>query len=434
MNLQLPGFLQRIFTSAAVATGNLKHAAEEVVIARQREAHAAKYASTPGKSLNFFANGTWQTEGQDAPTNISKMYRALEDFDDEGKPQLSKHIDGVGTGKTLWDKIFGGAFGFGIEEKIMEGYEFLADHYRPGDKINLIGYSRGAFTVRSLAGMINKVGLVDWKKAADEMGLAEEEVRNDPALKKQVIQDLFDFYKDKDRPKVKPSDPQSVELRKKWSYADAEGNVTSKITALACFDTVGSLGIPAHILFSNLVNKIYQFHDTTLGWVVENAIQALAIDEMRSNFLPTVMKIGHATTKLVQRWFPGGHGIGGGKIVDANGKLDTGLADAVGLWMTQQLAPFMKFNKEKVEKSFKPNAGAQPEGEFFDPKSISSGEIAPREIGEGDEVDYPIVFNRAAQVAEKGYEYRPEPIVEVPGERARANAYASENGFPALAA
>lgn len=193
------------------------------------------------------------------PTNILRLALGILREDDDGVQQVICYDSGIGTEKNdEIDKIFGGAFGFGIDKNIKELYTFLAMNYDEGDEIYLFGFSRGAYTVRSLAGMINVSGLV-----------RRENVRN--------VHEAYMHYRENSKRDAKTM----VDFRK------ANGE-TVPIKLLTCFDTVGSLGMPGvgHIL-GLFRDNWYDFHDTTLGAHVHNAIHCVSIDENRKCKLKT---------------------------------------------------------------------------------------------------------------------------------------------------
>lgn len=150
------------------------------------------------------------------------------------------------------DRIFGGAFGYGIDKNIKELYTFLAMNYDEGDEIYLFGFSRGAYTVRSLAGMISVSGLV----------------RRD---KLQQIQEAYQNYRE----------ISNRNADKAIQFREANGE-TVPIKLVSCFDTVGSLGVPGLSSFLGMFRKNwYHFHDTTVGAHIQNAIHCVSIDEDR---------------------------------------------------------------------------------------------------------------------------------------------------------
>lgn len=182
----------------------------------------------------------------------------------------------------------GGALGAGLDRNIQDLYTFLSLNYNDGDEVLLFGYSRGAYTVRSLVGMINHAGLVR-RGHIDYIKEAYELYRSDGKADSDVCN----------------------------AFREAHGDRIN-ITCLVCFDTVGSLGVPQTArwplsMFSN--PERYRFHDTTLSNIVENAIHVLSIDEDRRGFEPTRMKPceQRGEAQVTQKYLPGYHsGVGGG--------------------------------------------------------------------------------------------------------------------------
>jgi uncharacterized protein (DUF2235 family) len=117
-------------------------------------------------NLVVCCDGTWNTPehmdaGLPAPTNVVKIFNALAAIDAAGKEQKKYYHPGVGTDGSWWDRLLGGSAGEGLDKNIKSGYQWLARNYRAGDNIFLFGFSRGAFTARSLGGMITCCGLLD---------------------------------------------------------------------------------------------------------------------------------------------------------------------------------------------------------------------------------------------------------------------------------
>lgn len=250
------------------------------------------------KRLVFCSDGTWQNADQPFPTNVAKIANAVSAVGSDGMIQIVRYDEGVGNGNFL-ARIGGGAFGKGLEKNVRDGYRFLINNYQEEDQIFLFGFSRGAFTVRSLAGMIRNSGLLR-KRHADRFGEA------------------FDLYLDRD---VHPDDPQAVEFRRRHSHQP-------DIHFIGVWDTVGSRGIPLRTL-NWITKEKYRFHDVELSGSVKNAFHALAIDERRGPFEATLWsndpKPGQ---RLEQVWFAGTHSnVGGGEQRDA------GLSDITLGWM-----------------------------------------------------------------------------------------------------
>src|SRR5689334_4218024 len=114
------------------------------------------------KRLVVCCDGTWNKPDAQTVTNIEKIARTVQTdpADAGGVQQLVYYVSGVGAGSYKADRILGGAFGFGLFHNVIAAYRFLAQNYEPGDEIFVFGFSRGAFTARSVAGMVARVGLV----------------------------------------------------------------------------------------------------------------------------------------------------------------------------------------------------------------------------------------------------------------------------------
>lgn len=259
------------------------------------------------KRLVVCCDGTWQQLASPCPSNIIKLAQTVKPIASDGTAQIVFYDEGIGTDNQA-TKLMGGATGLGIDRNIQDGYRFLSLNYVPGDEIYLFGFSRGAYTVRSLAGMIYCSGLLD-----------RSHITKAP--------EAYDLYRNRD---VKPKDQKAVD------YRDQYGDRVP-ITLLACFDTVGALGIPgipAFKQFNEQINKRYKFHDTTLNNCIQNALHAVAIDEIREIFAVTPMKKNPdaENQRVVEVWFPGEHGCVGGGTDDHKG-----LSDAALQWMMDSI-------------------------------------------------------------------------------------------------
>ena len=279
------------------------------------------------KRLIVCCDGTWQKLDSKYPTNVIKIAQAIKPVcDDNVTQQIIFYDEGIGTGNRL-DKITGGAFGWGIDQNIQDVYRFLSLNYQPGDEMYLYGFSRGAYTVRSLAGLIRCSGLLERNKIR-QAGKAYEIYRDD---------------------NIKPDDEEAIKFREKNSNQ-------VRITLLGCWDTVGSLGVPDQIPFlpiNEWINDKYKFHDTILSSIVDNALHAVAIDEIRKVFDVTVMQQNpeYLEQNLKQIWFPGEHGcVGGGS------KENIGLSDGALLWMIEESQKLgIEFDVTKVITGINPN-------------------------------------------------------------------------------
>jgi uncharacterized protein (DUF2235 family) len=265
------------------------------------------------KLLIVCCDGTWNTpDQQGSPTNVTKMARALAPRAPDGTVQLVYYHEGVGTGNRL-DRFLGGALGMGLGQNVQQAYRFLALNYEPGDRLAFFGFSRGAFTVRSLAGLVNLVGILR-KGDLDKMP------------------DIWSYYRTKPEQRSKPIDPRWI--------ADRPG-----VDLLGVWDTVGSLGIPSN-MFGKLGRRRYEFHDVKLGATIRRAYQALAIDEHRRSFLPAVWDTTHAAEgqEVDQTWFVGAHSNVGG------GYPDPTLSDQAFLWMVNKARLLIGFDEDYIER------------------------------------------------------------------------------------
>ncbi len=278
--------------------------------------------------IAIFCDGTWNSATISLPTHVHELYQACAKTDE----QHTHYFPGVGTGlgKSTWlgkrvDKLAGGLFGWGLNTNIRAAYKWLCEHYTPGDKILIFGFSRGAYTARSLAGMIRKCGIL-----ADP---SDENVR-----------DAFRLYR-KAGPENAPDEPHIWAERRRISpkFATSAHDVMERLAAgdagenepflvrisyLGVWDTVGALGIPPSVLGAVAVwmNTRHEFHDTRLTSLVEAARHAVALDERRIFFEPALWDNLEASLDhpglnngdrspdrpYQQVWFVGDHALVGG--------------------------------------------------------------------------------------------------------------------------
>jgi uncharacterized protein (DUF2235 family) len=238
------------------------------------------------KNIAFYADGTWDEPVNN--TNVERLYSASANIDGV---QLTFYDSGVGTDGNPITDLLGGAFGDGLFHKIKQGYADIAAQYLPGDKIFIFGFSRGAYTARSLAGMIAIAGLPTVNQSDPKcLDMAFEAYRN--ADQRSMLLDT---------------------LNETYQMDNA------KIQLVGVWDTVGSLGIPA--IFGGIDVIQCGFLDTTLHPDVLNAVQAVSIDEKRLQFQPTLWTSAPAPGQsLTQVWFCGVHcDVGGGYTPDPGG-------------------------------------------------------------------------------------------------------------------
>ena len=231
---------------------------------------------------------------------------------------------GVGS---YHDKVSGGVTGKGLHKNIMDDYRYIVQNYAPGDHIFLFGFSRGAYTVRSLCGLINNCGILKRPDA-------------------NLIQAAFDHYK-KPSARYAPRGEASVAFRRTHSHA------SRKIEFVGVWDTVGAMGIP--ISFLGLFDDKDEFYDTKIGRNVRTARHALAIDEFRRDFEPTVWNH-RPGMSLKQVWFSGAHSdIGGGYKPDRGGRL---LSDFPLDWMMREASSAGLTLEPHLKRRLNPSAAA----------------------------------------------------------------------------
>jgi uncharacterized protein (DUF2235 family) len=261
------------------------------------------------KRIVICFDGTWNKPADEAlpvnrqvETNVRRFFEAVKDRGADGTQQAKWYDEGVGT--KWYDQFIGGAIGTGLELNIIQGYEFLAKNYQDGDQVYVLGFSRGAYTARSLVGMIRNCGLIQPKHLGLRVAVA------------------YGIY----RTRGDNADSLTANLFRSSFCREI------KIKFVGVWDTVGALGIPLDVL-KDVNMKFYEFHDTKLSGIVENACHAIAIDEHRQDYgvcmwNPEVQPL----QKLEQRWFIGAHCDVGG------GYRDRRLSDMTLGWMQDKVS------------------------------------------------------------------------------------------------
>jgi hypothetical protein len=321
-------------------------------------------------NLVICCDGTWNTPDQNdkgvpAPTNVARLYNCV----DERAGQKRYYHPGVGTDGSWWDKAIGGGTGAGLDGNVMSAYRWLCEHYESdADNIYLFGFSRGAYTVRSLIGFINCCGLLRAR------GVAASDLW--PRIER--------LFQNGYRTKTETRDTWRNEG---WAFHDDGGEVP--IRFLGVWDTVGALGIPDTLPVLRLLENVhdYRFHDTLLSDNVKSARHAVSMDEMRESFQPTLWTNAARHADAQECWFPGVHSdVGGGyhEAGLANGALRWMIAEArnAGLVfsdaMVEQVAPNYL---DMVHDSCTPPFSAFP----TQPRSVPALDRTPYTESEGAE-------------------------------------------------
>ncbi|KKD05704.1 DUF2235 domain-containing protein [Streptomyces sp. WM6386] len=260
------------------------------------------------KRLVVCCDGTWNFADQPSKTNVAKVALALRPGSAGGKEQRVYYHSGVGTQRR--ERLRGGALGVGLSRNVVAAYQFLVETYEPDDELFLFGFSRGAFTARSLVGLLRNCGVL----------------RRDHADR---IPEAWALYRDRIE---QPNGAAATLFRR--SYARE-----TEIRFIGVWDTVGALGIPVPDLAwlrpaADRFNRRWAFHNTELSSWVRSAFHALSVDEQRSAFRPALWHqqpgADREGQELKQVWFAGVHCDVGGSYKEA------GLSDVALLWMVDQ--------------------------------------------------------------------------------------------------
>jgi uncharacterized protein (DUF2235 family) len=298
------------------------------------------------KNIVLCFDGTWNgpdvkaTDGSYTPTNVQHVFESLagstalapEDNEKEvsADGQVAKYIHGVGNTDNTLVQLSEGSTGLGLVSRIIRGYTYASRVYEPGDKLFIIGFSRGAYTARALAGFIIRQGLLDWNamkltsgsEASYSAGLIAWDRykralhQGNMSLLNKVAQSFCTLH-DKLEATLHPAPP--------LKFINGIG-----IEAVGVWETVGALGIPDLIVKEERLDE-FQFADNVLNAYVANGFHAVAVDEQRVDFSPSLWQ---PRDGVVQVLFPGAHAdVGGGYSPK-----EAGLAYSALLWMIRQIA------------------------------------------------------------------------------------------------
>jgi uncharacterized protein (DUF2235 family) len=252
----------------------------------------------------LIVDGTMSSLQEGLESNAGLTYKLLREMAPRGRMSIRYE---AGVQWRRWRDILDVIEGRGINRQIRRAYGFIASRYRPGDRIFLIGYSRGAYAVRSLAGIIDRVGLLKAEHA---------NVRN--------IRQIYRHYQ------LAPDTPSAKAFAQTYCHGEAP------IEMVGVWDTVKSLGINVPLLWR--LSKIdHEFHSHALGPSIQHGFHALAMDETRLSYAPVLWKCpdnyqGH----VVQMWFRGSHGDIGGQLGGDNGPRP--LSNIPLVWMLENIS------------------------------------------------------------------------------------------------
>ena len=261
------------------------------------------------KRLVVCCDGTWNKPDNETITNVEKIARTVQSDPTAtgGAYQLVYYVSGVGAGSYAADRILGGAFGFGLFHNVIAAYRFLAQNYEPGDEIFIVGFSRGAYTARSVAGMVGRVGLLT------KVSLVEERL---PAAVAHV-------------PAEGPA------RRAPSARVSTSSSTTTAIRPRCTSSGCSTPSVPS--AYPASCGTRPSSTTSQLSSQVLRARQALAVDETRMKFAPSLWEAPEESAgaptedeRVKQVWFEGAHSDVGG------GYRETGLSDTSLLWMVRQ--------------------------------------------------------------------------------------------------
>jgi uncharacterized protein (DUF2235 family) len=293
------------------------------------------------KRLSVFLDGTWNDPASD--TNVYELCRRVAANGQDGTQQVKPHYDpGVGTKK--FEKLRGGAVGMGLSGNVRAAYQWLLDNYVEGDEVYIFGFSRGAYTARSLGGLIAGCGLA-MKGAPFDVQYLYERYQH----RKESAAPIYQLSHIRDVTHERALTPEEESL--------LQHSRRIQIRMIGVWDTVGALGVPWTGM--PLIGRDnYYFHNPNLSQIYDNAFQALAVDENRGAYKPTLWTRFVPETadgkpppppampslkNVEQRWFIGAHAnVGGGYPGDRLNRLPLAWlqskAESLGLHFSETIA------------------------------------------------------------------------------------------------
>lgn len=342
------------------------------------------------KNIIFCADGTWNGPTGNEPisdeSNVQLYFEHLVNSlqcnlsapeqesrvwdDSKNLIQIAKYINGVGSAESKFEELIGGAFGFGLMYRIARGYTFISRNYQPGDKIFILGFSRGAYTSRALAGLISKFGLLDWENLDLEEGSTTSYL-----AAMAIILRYFSEGKETEN---------FSNLISKFFDACADGGVKlgkwlthllmpkqrlieiDKIECVGVWDTVGAYGIP---FYDNLEQKyldFFEFADRILNPKIKCGLHAISIDERRLLFTPTLWEPDNRITQIL---YSGSHSDIGG------GYKERGLSDISLNWMMKRTKELgVKFTTDNLNLKPDPMSKIHPQWEVSPWQNFKHGD------------------------------------------------------------
>jgi len=321
------------------------------------------------KRIVICLDGTWnQVFGAGDKTNVVKIAQSIRPQAADAAAQLVYYSTGVGTG-GIASRIWGGALGFGLKPILERAYAFLVLNYQPDDEIFIFGFSRGAYCARALAGMVCSAGILK-QEHFEQIDLAWQYYRVRPEIRRAYQPLHAGRRSEASEPSVKATASERTQLVAHAELSQHGAfNFPVSIKCVGVWDTVGSYGVPAGFGLGAIArlfaSGLFGFHDTTFPDCVEIGLHALAIDEKRRPFAPTLWttKVGEQQGAHVEQvWFAGAHANIGG------GYLDSRLSDIALDWMIARVAALTHL--EFAASTDRPNPRDEVDGQVYDSRHI----------------------------------------------------------------
>lgn len=269
----------------------------EQVTARWKQL-ACRYKATQGRKLLVFLDGT--ANNKQSSTNIWRLYDLALKAADHGQPVIPYYDRGVGNDKR--SQVTGNLFGSGVSLNVRQAYRFLAQAYRPGDQIYLFGFSRGAFTARSLNGFIEFAGLLDAEALGADWGDRMPAFTGLTRLHREANH-LYEIYFSRDTGSARFEPTLRKHLQ---DYEKQHGLPVRPVTveAIGVFDTVPAAGLL----------RDEEPDDHRIGLYARRGYHAMSLDEQRDDFrLQRFFAPLRDGQRLQEVWFAGVHAdVGGG--------------------------------------------------------------------------------------------------------------------------
>ena len=265
------------------------------------------------KNIVICSDGTGNTTIKGRGTNVFKLFEALDVNCHRTDPNMARQLafydDGVGTQDLRWLRVFAGATGYGLSRNVKRLYRELCRVYEPGDQIYLFGFSRGAFTVRTLAGLISECGILAASDYSTERQFRAQARAAYKAYRRKYRALLARLYPSRGM--------KADEFRSRYARRDAQGRlVEPRIRLLGVWDTVDAVGLPFQL--ADVWNSViwrFKFKNTSLSPLVDKGCHALAMNDDRESFAPVLWdEAAEGVNGRVQQvWFAGAHSnVGGG--------------------------------------------------------------------------------------------------------------------------